>query len=560
MRPVWTLLAALLVLFLPAAAAARGAAPVVVFGAERGVNGFNTSLSCCDDPWSWWMGAEEALRGAFEQNAKGVWLKELVSAASASSVGVSYTIKSNAYWYWGGRKVPVTYKDFVYTLQAYDDPANPIADRGGYANLDPARYTHNGLKQVTFFWRKSNCTAATPCGPYGDWQRLFAAVYPSFALKTAAFSTMWTSCICGFDGKPVSDGPYYLYSYAPGVGSVLRANPFWAGKKPAVREIDFKIFPDLGAEVEAMRTGAVDAIAPTFDSSLEVLKHAAGIAFDAVPSYFVEHVAFREGSAPGAPSVTKGASSALLRAPFVREAISLAIDRHAITKAVFGDLAAGGAANSALFYSTEAGYRSHFARWSYNPSRARALMARHCTGGPPTVDTLTTAVWQCSGLPATFTWSWPSGDAAAAVTEAIVKVELRSIGIALVDMPLSPNEFFGAGGIASGGYDIAEFADATSGDPGDWADAYRCRGAVNYTGFCSRSVDRLLAAAARETQPDRRAQDYERADTLLSRSLPVLPMYQRPAVLVHKANLVGMVANPGPGGPFWNVEDWRWRA
>jgi len=546
-----------LLLFAPAAVG-HEASRIVVFGAERGVNGFNTSLSCCDDRWASWMGAEEALRGAFEQNAVGVWMKELVSAAAANRTSVSYTIKPNAYWYWGGRRLPVTYRDFVYTVKAFDDPVNPIADRGGYANLDPAHYTHNGAKHVTFFWRTRSCTAASPCGPYGNWKSLFANLYPSSALAGTNFATMWASCICGSDGRPVSDGPYYLSSYTPGEGAVLRANPFWGGTRPAVREIDFKIFPDSGSEVEAMKSGKIDAIAPTFGPNLDVLKHTAGITFVETPGYLVEHVAFREGSAPGAATVTKGASNALLRAPFMRGAISMAIDRDAIERAVFGDLAAGGAADSALYYSTEAGYTPHFARWRFNPSKALALLAKHCTGGPSAVEPTNTAVWQCSGLPAAFNWSWPAGDSAAAATEAIVKAELRSIGIQLVDQPLPPNEFFGVTGIASGAYDIAEFADATTGDPGDWADAFRCRGAVNVTGFCSRSVDRLLAAAARETAPIARRRDYEEADALLSRSIPVLPMYQRPDVLVHTAKLAGMVDNPGQTGPFWNVEDWRW--
>jgi len=49
-------------------------------------------------------------------NNKAQWTLDLASAASANSKGVTYTIRPNAYWYWGGNKLPVTYKDFVYTL------------------------------------------------------------------------------------------------------------------------------------------------------------------------------------------------------------------------------------------------------------------------------------------------------------------------------------------------------------------------------------------------------------------------------------------------------------
>lgn len=533
----------------PTTRAGRRAARIVVFGAEHDVNGFNPGLMCCNEQWASWMGAEEALRGAFQQRPNGRWTTDLVSAAAATSAGVSYTIKANANWYWGGRKAPVTYKDFVYTLRQIDNPANSLVDRVGYANLDPLHFTHRGAKQIFFSWKRTNCTPDFPCGPYGNWQSLFSKLYPSFALRGLDFDRIWTSCICGFDGKPVADGPYYLANYTHGQGSVLKANPYWGGRRPSIREIDFRILSDRNAEIDAMRTAQVDAIWPAFGLDLEPLKNTTGATFEERPGYYVEHVEFREG---------KGASNALLRAPFIRLAIAMAIDRQAIIDAVYGDLATP-PPNSALYYSTESGYRPDFEKSNYNPEKALALMAKHCSGGPKAVDPANTSFWRCAGLPAVFNWSWPSGDTAGAVTEAEAKAELRSIGIQVNDQPLPASTFFGQAGVASGAYDIAEFADITSGDPGDWADTYRCAGVVNYTGFCSSKVDSLLAAGARQTDVVKRASDYRRADEALSSGMPVLPLYQRPDVLVHVAALQGIVANPGRGGPFWNVEDWRWR-
>ena len=519
-------------------------------GAEHDIAGFNTMLSCCDDQWASWMGAEEALRGAFTQAPSGGWLKQIVSAASANAAGVTYTIKANATWYWGGRKVPVTYRDFVYTLQQVDDPNNQIADRSGYANLDPTRYRHSGARRVTFFWKTTNCTADFPCGRYGNWQSLFSSIYPSFALRGMNFDTMWTSCICGNDGKPVADGPYYVAGYTKGAGSVLRANPFWAGAKVSIREIDFRVLSGTAAEVQAVQAHQVDVIAPTFGAYLTQVKNAAGFTFSEIPGYEGEHLEFR---------VATGASNALLRAPFIRRAIALATDRSSIVKAVYGDLAGGiPATNDALYFPTEAGYEPDFKQWSFNPRQALALMARHCTGGPASLDPANTATWQCSGLPATFSWTWPAGDTVGTVTEAIVKAELRAIGIQIVDRPVPANVFYGSTGIASGDYDIAEFVETAGGDPGDWSDTYRCGGAVNFTGFCSRKVDELLAAGARETDQSRRDRDYRAADKVLAGAVPVLPLYQRPAVVVRRATLAGVVDNAGPAGPFWNVERWRW--
>ena len=103
---------------MPQTTAGRKAKSVLVFGVEQDINGFNTALACCNQLIGGFMGNLEAIHGAFNQNDKGVWFKDLVSAASATKTSLSYTIKPNANWYWGGKKLPVTYKDFVYTLRS----------------------------------------------------------------------------------------------------------------------------------------------------------------------------------------------------------------------------------------------------------------------------------------------------------------------------------------------------------------------------------------------------------------------------------------------------------
>ena len=155
----------------PRTTAGREASNVVVFGAEQDIDGFNTVLSCCNELWASWMGAGETTYGPFIQNQKGLWIPTgITTAASANAKGVSYTISPKAYWYWGGKKIPVTYQDFVYTLQNIDSTTNDIVGRTGYSNLDPTHFTHKGQKQVTFFWKTKNCSTDFPCGAYANWQ------------------------------------------------------------------------------------------------------------------------------------------------------------------------------------------------------------------------------------------------------------------------------------------------------------------------------------------------------------------------------------------------------
>jgi glutathione transport system substrate-binding protein len=540
----------------------RKAANVVVFGAEQDIDGFNTDLSCCNELWASWMGGVETTYGPFIQNQKGEWIPSgLTTSATATKTTLSYTISPKAFWYWGGKKVPVTYQDFVYTLQQIDNPNNDLAGRTGFSNLDPNHFTHKGDKQVTFFWKTKNCTADFPCGPFANWQSLFAApLFPSFALKGLDFNKIWTNCVCGSDGQPVSNGPYYLSNYTKGQGSVLKANPYWWGKKPAIKEVDFKLITDTNSEEEAMRGGEVDAISPTFGLYLQPLKSTPGITFNQIPGYYFEHLEFREGNAKGGDSVTKGATNKLLLNPWFREAIAMGIDRQSIINTVYGALSAGTKPlNNAIYYATEAPYKQDFAKWNFNPQKALALMAKNCTGGPSSVDPGNSKIWQCHGLPASVNWSWTASNSVRGTSEAIAKAELKSIGIQINDHPLPANVIFGSTGLPSGDFDLAEFAEITTGDPGDWYDSWRCQGAGNWTGYCSKKVDDLMKAGNAELDPAKRAADFQQADAIMASTVPVFPLYQRPTPLIYKSNLLGMVNNPAIIGPFWNIQDWHWK-
>ena len=533
-----------------------GAAPQkVVFGITGDINGgFNPALSCCSGLPGVSM-TFPVLHGAFVQNAHGVWVKDLVSEAGANERGVSYTIRPDAFWYSGGRKVPVTYRDFVYTLRALDNPSNDVASRAGYANLDPTRFVHHGNRRVTFFWHTTGCSTDYPCGPFADWPSLFAQLYPSFALVGRDFNKIWTSCICGSDGKPISDGPFYLARRVPGQTVVLKANPYYHDRAK-LAEVDFEIVgADPGALTEAMQSGQVDAISPSFAPDFLTLRTMPGLTYQIVPSYALEHLNLREGDARGAPTVTSGASNVLLRAPWMRQAIALALDRQGMIDAVFGPRSGLTPANNLLYYPGEAGYRADFARWNHSPAKAIALLRRHCSGGPTTPDPQTTKVWRCSGLPAVFRYTWPSVAPARTLIEQVAKANLKAIGIQIVDRPL-PDAF---DEITIGEFDIAQFADFTTGDAADWYDSYRCGGSANYTGYCSRTVDRLLRAANSELDPKKRIVLFQRADAIMAGQVPTIPLFQKPGTLIRKSALLGIGPSASTYGPFWNIQDWHWK-
>ncbi len=149
-----------------------------------------------------------------------------------------------------------------------------MSSNTGYANIAKAKAS--GKKVVTFYWRTSGCSTTTPCGAFADYRDLFGLIYPGFALKGSAngcgggctFNQYWHTGVVGNDNKPISDGPFYMQSYTPGQGMLLKKNPHWYGAKAKLSSIAFKIITDTNSEIQAMKGGEVDAIAPSPESAL----------------------------------------------------------------------------------------------------------------------------------------------------------------------------------------------------------------------------------------------------------------------------------------------------
>ena len=521
----------------PRTTAARKAKDILVFGQEQDIVGFNTNLTCCNQ---FWAGVQTVpvIRGAYNINNKLQYVKDLISDAKATKTTLSYTIRPDANWNWGGKKLPVTYKDFVYTWQQLVDPKNDVVGRDGYDQI--TGYTHKGDKQITFKWKK----------PYAAWQLLFGGVYPSAALAGQDFNKIWTNCICGNDGKPVSDGPFSLTNYTKGQGSTLRKNALFYGKKAKLNEIDFKIITDTNTEVQAMRGGEVDAINPTFGINLLPLKSTPGVTFNQVPGLFQEHIDIQFGK-QGQP---------LLRAPWMRQAIMMGIDRKSIIKTVYGDLAGNTTPlNNIVYYQSDAAYKPDFQKWDFNAAKALALLKKHCTGGPSTPGG-SGGTWQCSGYPAKFRYTWTASNATRTTQEAIIKAQLKNIGIEIVDAALPANVVFGPTGIPSSNYDLANFAWVTSPDPAGFVPTWGCGGESNYLQYCNRAATKLMEASNSELDPAKRQALFAKADSLMANDVPTVPMYSRPNPLVWKSAVGGMKNNPASVGFGWNAEEWFWKS
>jgi ABC-type transport system substrate-binding protein len=141
----------------------------------------------------------------------------------------------------------------------------------------------------------------------------------------------------------------------------------------------------------------------------------------------------------------------------------------------------------------------------------------------------------------------------------MIKEQLKSIGIEIVDAPLPAKTVFGPTGIPSSNYDLANFAWITAGDPAAFAPVWGCAGESNYLQYCNRAATQLLDETATELDPKKRAVLFQRADALFAKDLPSIPLYSRPEPLIWRSGIAGMKNNPSRTGFAWNMEQWHWR-
>jgi peptide/nickel transport system substrate-binding protein len=457
---------------------------------------------------------------------------------TATKTNLTITVRPDAFWNWGGKKLPVTNKDLVYTWQIIVDPKNNNASTTGYDQITGFKLV--GTKTVVFTWSK----------PFADYRDLFGQVYPADALAGLDFNKYWSDCVCGNDGKPVADGPFLLTNYTRGQGSTLKANPFWYGKKPGLAELDFKVITDTNSEIQAMRGGEVDAIYPSPQTALSQLKGQAGITYSSIPGFTQEHIDIQVGP--------KG--NPLLKQLWMRQAIALAINRHSLIVALYGQIAPGLKPLNNLMYEIGTNAVPHFAEWNSSQAKSLALLKANCTGGPAKPTRNNTAIWTCGGQKAEFRWGTTAGNQRRATSTAIFSQQLGAVGIKITPLfePANPN-FFGQR-LPGGDFDLAEYAWSGGPDPSGFDAIYQTGGGSNYKNYSNKTVDALINAGDSDLNPTTRTATFQKAAKILADEISVIPLYSPRYILVYKSAFKGMDKsnNPTQEGPTWNVEEWHW--
>jgi peptide/nickel transport system substrate-binding protein len=407
-----------------------------------------------------------------------------------------------------------------------------IVSRTGYDQIKSAK-TH-GSKSVTFTFKQN----------FADWKDLFGYVFPSHALAGQDFSKVWINDINNpKTGKPISDGPFVFAGWNHGSDMTLTANPSFYGHKAKLAKIVARFLTNSNSEIQAVKGGEVDAIYPQPQLPLADLRTTSGLTVQSHLGPIYEHIDIEVGP--------KG--NPLAKFPWVRQALSMSLDRAGLVKAVFSTLNPSlKPLGNVVYLNNEPQYKDHFARWNFNAAKAKSLIESHgCKKGGD-------GIYACNGTRLSFQFESTAGNQLRELAFSIIQQQYKAAGIEVVNNFKPSNIYFGSD-LPNGNYDLAMFAWSGGVDPSPNTSIWSCPadgGTQNYMNYCDRAVDALFKKGNAELNPKLRTAYYNGADALIAKDVPTIPLYQKPTFLVYHNYVKGMSDNVTQAGPMWNAENW----
>jgi peptide/nickel transport system substrate-binding protein len=516
----------------PDSASAKKAG-TLVFGAEQG-GGPDWCLNLildvdCSAFWNV-VFQTPVIRGAFLFKPDFTYKPDLVNKFTLKQrpQRVTYTIRKNARWSDG---VQVTGKDFRFTWQTAIDPKyKEHIDPLGWEDIRSV--TGNG-KKVTITFKRN----------YAAWRDLFSYVLPQHALQGADMLTVWNDCICNpkKGNAPIGDGPFLLTRFDRGSGVTLSRNPRgWHGKRAKLDSIVFRFITNTNSEIQAIRSGEVDAIYPQPQLALADLRNQSGLRIVTHVGLQFEHIEIAQG-AKGNP---------LAKQKWLRQALITAVNRSAAARALYGNLNPSvGPLQSLVRLKGEKGYANDFSKWNYNPTKVANMMRAHnCSKGGD-------GIFRCGGTKVSFDFASTSGNALRALAFTIFQDQAQKAGIELKNGFVPAGTLFGSK-LPAHDFDLAMFTYLVRVDPIYTVSIFSCGSPSNYTEYCNRSVTKLLERSSHELNDARRLKLVTTVGKVLGNDVPMIPLFQRPTYLVYKTSVKGMVDNASSQGPSFNAEAW----
>lgn len=233
----------------------------------------------------------------------------------------------------------------------------PLTSADVKATLDRSRKNQNNtlLFETTPFKSiaapSQNTVVIHLKDPYPSLKTILAesgfAILPASAFKQPA----------SYMDHPISAGPYKVQSFNGGDNSTYVVNPYYWGRKPAIKTVKFETIPDVNATVNELESGQID--------------FAADLPMSVQPQMTGGNLSSKLQQLYGFYGLTMNNNKPPFNDVRVRKAVSLAIDREQLNKIVWrGE----GVPLNSFWPSTMHGYNKSDST-ARDTAKAKALLA-----------------------------------------------------------------------------------------------------------------------------------------------------------------------------------------
>jgi len=445
-----------------------------------------------------------------------------------SSDGLTYTIKLRDDVTWSDG-ASLTANDFVYAFQRLFDPE---AGAQGYYT---AYYTAiEGAEAASMGEGSTSEIGVTASDDQTLVLKLdhaqptmvtLLALWPASPLRQDVIDehgASWTDA-----GTLVSNGPFVLTSYEPGVEIGLAANTnYWASDGPELNALTYRVIPDADAALLAYQNNEIDMTSIPLESAELYMGHPDQERFGQLETMALQY------------NVTK----APFDNPQVRQAFSRAIDRDTYVATLLSGI--GVPALGWLPPGTPAVVADFGTEYAFDENAAAELLAD-------------AGFADGEGFP-TVTLTIPDVDAYQTVAQFVQEQLRQNLGVELEIESLESNTYgerWGAGEFELTLFDF--FADYN--DPENWLpQQFASDGSYNVTAYSNPEVDELLSQAGTELNYEIRIQLYEDAHKLIIDDQALTPIYHPERNYLVKGQVDGLELTPLDAEPGdWFIEEVR---
>jgi peptide/nickel transport system substrate-binding protein len=369
-------------------------------------------------------------------------------------------------------------------------------------------------------------------------------------------------------GRPLGWGPFVVEVWEEGDHITLVRNPHYFRASeglPRLDRVTFRFIQDPQRAIEELLAGGCDVVSADLMSAmppgsvLEALQ-AGEARLQSAPSSEWEHLDF------GIQPARWSGRVAFFADPDVRQAVAHCVDRERIAAEAFPYTDATVADSFVLpVHPLHGG--DEIRRWAYDPARGRSMLEE--AGWRDTNEDDIREAHDVAGVSQGTVFSvtllTTQGDVARQRVAGILEENLADCGVGLSVEYLPPDVFYADGPdgpVFGRQFDLALFSWlngleapcalylssqipnednwwATSNNPGYASEAY--------DDACRSALDALYGT-------ERHASFHQEAQRILSRDLPVLPLYFVPRVVATRPDVEGLILDPSQRTTFWSIE------